>query len=83
VDEHLQTRLTNLAGQVEAMKTRVEDYMNANKSVAASTITALMQQAGTATNTISSAKGDDGLYQAMSPVQQLCQAMGRDLPALS
>jgi hypothetical protein len=83
VDVHLQTRLTSLAGQVEAMKLRIEDYMSANKSVAASIITALTQQAGTATRAISGAKGDDGLYQAMSPAQQLWQAIGQDLPALS
>jgi phage host-nuclease inhibitor protein Gam len=83
IDTHLQTRLTNLAGQVDAMKTRVEDYVRANKSVAASTIKSLTQQAVSATQVMQNAKGDDGLYQAMSPVQQLCTAIQQDLPALS
>jgi hypothetical protein len=83
VDTHLQTRLTNLAGQVEAMKMRIEDYMNAGTSVAASTIKSLKQQAGTATQALTGAKNDDGFYQAMPPVQQLCSAIQQDLPALS
>jgi hypothetical protein len=83
VDSHLQTRLGNLAGQVDAMNTRVEDYMSAGKSVAPSTIKTLKQQASAATSAMSSAKDDGSLYQAMSPVQQLCSAIQQDLPALS
>lgn len=83
VDTHLQTRLGNLAGQVEAMKTRIEDYLSANTSVAASTIRSLKQQAVAATQALKGAKNDDGLYQAMSPVQQLCSAIQQDLPALA
>jgi hypothetical protein len=83
VDPHLQTRLGSLAGQVETMKTRIEDYISANKPVAASTIKSLQQQAGTATLALKGAKNDDDLYQVMSPVQQLCNAIQQDLPALS
>lgn len=83
VDTHLQTRLANLAGQVDDMKTRVEDYMDGGKSVAATVIKSLKQQAGTATNAMSGAKDDASLYQAMSPLQQLCSAIQQDLPPLA
>lgn len=83
VDTHLQTRLASLAEQVDAMKTRVEDYMDAGKSVAVTVIKSLKQQAGTATSAMSGAKDDASLYQAMSPLQQLCNAMQQDLPALT
>jgi hypothetical protein len=82
VDAHLQTRLGSLAEQVDAMKVRVQDYIDAGKSVTPSTVKALKQQAGTATDGMNSAKGDDALYQAMSPVQQLCSAMQQALSAL-
>lgn len=81
VDTHLQTRLASLAGQVDAMKARVEDYMSAGRSVAASVIKTLKQQAGAATTAMSDAKDDADLYQAMSPLQQLCSAIQQDLPS--
>jgi hypothetical protein len=83
VDPHLQTRLGDLAGQVQAMMLRIGSYINSHAPVAASTVSLLKQQAVSATQGMKAAKGDDSLYQAMPPVQQLCSAIHQDLQALS
>jgi prophage DNA circulation protein len=80
VDTHLQTRLGSLAEQVDAMKTRVEDYIDAGKSVAATVIKTLQHQASAATSAMNGAKDDAGLYGAMPPLQQLCSSIQQDLP---
>jgi hypothetical protein len=82
VDAHLQTRLVSLAGQVDAMALRVESYLHAGKPVASSVVTSLMQQAATAATAMRAAQGDDGLYQAMPPMQQLCVALEQAFPSL-
>ncbi|MBE1159858.1 hypothetical protein [Dyella acidiphila] len=81
VDPHLQSRLAALSGQVDAMKTRVDDCIQANAQIASAMLQALTRQAGSAAVAMQGATGDDGFYQAMPALQRLCAAIQKELPA--
>jgi hypothetical protein len=80
-DPHLQTRLINLAGQVEAVKTRIEDAMNAGSVLAPPMLASLTQEASAATSAMKNATSDDSLYQALLVVQKFCMDIEKALPA--
>jgi hypothetical protein len=70
-DPHLQTRLTTLAGQLDALTSRIGGGSSA-------ALASLMQEASGVAAALTHAANDNDLYQALLAGEQLCQAIKQD-----